>query len=99
KEEGKGQEEIVMPEITIDVVDSLVISKSGGKKTIQVPTESDWVVKTDEKWITFINDKGDKDHGNLEVSISENEGDKREGFITITGSLGNFSTSKRIKII
>ena len=72
------------PQIITDV-DIVNFGSKGGNETINITTNVNWTVKSNESWLTVAPNSGNN-NGTIIVSATENEGDERRAIITIAGS-------------
>lgn len=73
--------------------ESIDVANSGGIKTVEVLTNSPWIVETDSDWILLDTTEGDKGRFKFEFKVEGNEDGEREGtlsFITEDGQNQDF---------
>ena len=71
------------PQIITDT-DIVNIGSKPGNETINITTNVNWTVKSNEPWLTITPNSG-SNNGTIIVSATENKGDERRAIITITG--------------
>ena len=71
------------PQIITDT-DIVNIGSKPGNETINITTNVNWTVKSNEPWLTITPNSG-SNNGTIIVSTTENKGDERRAIITITG--------------
>lgn len=62
----------------------LEFTSSSGNKTVNVTSNSSWIVSDDATWITVTPTSG-SNNGTLTISVSNNSGAERSGIVTVSG--------------